>query len=147
MEKQTLHQLCYLLKERGEVSYLSLDSRQTLPSFGNDTLHNKHKILVWDDKPARLGCPSPSRLETALPPGGIKFDNNSFVSLPAFGKDQHPGKDWRQKEKRATEDEMVGWHRWLNGHQSEQTLEDDEGQGSLVCFSPWGLKELDMDTI
>ena len=38
----------------------------------------------------------------------------------AFGKDQHAGEDWRQKEKRETEDGMVGWHRWLNGHQSEQ---------------------------
>ena len=38
---------------------------------------------------------------------------------------------------------MVGWHHRLNGHESEQTLGDDEGQGSLVC-SPWGHKEVDM---
>ena len=43
-----------------------------------------------------------------------------------------------------TEDEMVGWHHRLNGHQFEQTLGDGEGQGSLVCCSPWGCKELDM---
>ena len=42
------------------------------------------------------------------------------------------------------EDEMVGWHHQLNGHESEQTLGDSEGQGSLVYYSPWGHKELDM---
>ena len=42
-----------------------------------------------------------------------------------------------------TEDEMVGWHHRLNGHDFEQTLGDGEGQGSLVCCGPWGRKELD----
>ena len=42
-----------------------------------------------------------------------------------------------------TEDEMVGWHHQLNGHEFEQTPGDGEGQGSLVCCSPWGHKELD----
>ena len=54
------------------------------------------------------------------------------------------GKDWRQEEKRMTEDEMVGWHHRLNGHGFEQTLGDSEGQRSLVCCSPWGHKELDL---
>ena len=54
------------------------------------------------------------------------------------------GKDWRQEEKGMTEDEMVGWHYWLNGHEFEQTLGNGEGQGSLACCSPWGHKELDM---
>ena len=48
------------------------------------------------------------------------------------------GKDWRQVEKREAEDETVGWHHWLNGHELEQTPRDCEGQGSLVCCSPWG---------
>ena len=43
----------------------------------------------------------------------------------------------------ATEDEMVGWHHWLNGHVFEQTPGDSERQGSLVCCRPWGCKELD----
>ena len=43
-----------------------------------------------------------------------------------------------------TEDEMVGWHHQFNGHEFEQTLGDDEGQGSLVCCSPWSRKEWDM---
>ena len=41
----------------------------------------------------------------------------------------------------ATENEMVGWHRWLDGHEFEPTLGDGEGQGSLVCCSPWGHGE------
>ena len=54
------------------------------------------------------------------------------------------GKDWRQKEKRATEDEMVGWHHRSNGHELGQTPGDCDGQGGLVCCSPWGCKELSM---
>ena len=46
-------------------------------------------------------------------------------------------------EKGTTEDEIVGWHHRLNGHEFEQTLGDGEGQGSLVCCSPWGCNELD----
>ena len=42
------------------------------------------------------------------------------------------------------EDEMVGWHHPLDGHELEQTLGDSEGQGSLACCSPWALKESDM---
>ena len=60
------------------------------------------------------------------------------------GKDLDAGKDWGQEEKGATEDARVGWHHWLNGHGLEQTQGDNEGQGSLACYSPWGGKELDM---
>ena len=42
-----------------------------------------------------------------------------------------------------TEDEMVGWHHQLNGHEFEQAPGDGEGQGSLVCCSPWGHRESD----
>ena len=41
-------------------------------------------------------------------------------------------------------DEMAGWHHRLNGHDFEQALGESEGQGSLVCYSPWGRKELDV---
>ena len=58
--------------------------------------------------------------------------------------DPDAGKDWRQEGKWATEDEMVGWHHWLNAHEFEQTLADTEGQGSLACCSPWGRKESDL---
>ena len=47
-------------------------------------------------------------------------------------------------EKGTTEDEIVGWHHSLNGHEFEQALADSEGQGSLACYSPWSCKELDM---
>ena len=56
------------------------------------------------------------------------------------GKDPDVGKDWRQEKKGTTENEMVGWHHQLNGHEFEQAL-GDEGQGSLACCSPWGRKE------
>ena len=58
-------------------------------------------------------------------------------------KDPDAGKDWRQEEKRATEDEMDGWPHQFNGHEFEQAPKVDDGQGSLVCCSPWGCKELD----
>ena len=53
-----------------------------------------------------------------------------------IGKHHDAGKDWGQK-KGAAEDEMVGWHHWLNGHEFEQTPGDSEGQESLACCSPW----------
>ena len=59
------------------------------------------------------------------------------------GKDLDPEKDLQQEEKGMTEDKMVGWHHWFNGHEFEQSPGDCEGQGSLVCFSSWGRKELD----
>ena len=54
------------------------------------------------------------------------------------------GKERRQEEKGMTVDEMVGWHHWLNGHESEQALGDGDEQGSLVCCSAWGHKESDI---
>ena len=60
------------------------------------------------------------------------------------GKDHDARKDWGQVEKRGTEDEMVGWHHWFNGHEFGQTLQDSEGQASLACCSPQGHKESDM---
>ena len=62
------------------------------------------------------------------------------VKRQLIGKDPDIGKDWRQGKKWMTEDEMVGWHHQLNRHVFEQALGDD-GQGSLVCCSPWGHKE------
>ena len=59
------------------------------------------------------------------------------------GKDPDAEKDWRQEGKWVTEDEMVGWHHQLNRYEFEQTSGDVEGQGSLVCCSPWGHKESD----
>ena len=52
-------------------------------------------------------------------------------------KDPDAGKDWRREEKGKTEDEMVGWHHQLNGHEFEQALGIGNGQGGLACCSPW----------
>ena len=59
-------------------------------------------------------------------------------------KDPDAGKDWRWEKKGTTEDKMVGWHHWLDGHEFEQLLRDSKGQERLACCSPWGLKESDM---
>ena len=61
-----------------------------------------------------------------------------------IGKDPDAGRDWGQEEKGIAEDEMVGWHHWLYGHEFKQTPGDGKGQGSLVCYSPQGLKYLGM---
>ena len=60
------------------------------------------------------------------------------VKRELTGKDPDVGKDWRQK--RTTEDEMVGCHHWLNGHEFQQAPGNVEGLGSLVCCSPWGRR-------
>ena len=61
-----------------------------------------------------------------------------------IGKDPNAGKDWRQEEKGTTEDEMVRWHHGLSGREFEPPLGIGDGQGGLVCCSPWGRKEWDM---
>ena len=61
-----------------------------------------------------------------------------------IGKDPESTKDWRQEEKGTTEDEMVGWHHWLNGHEFEQTPGGSEEKESLACCSPCSRKESDM---
>ena len=59
------------------------------------------------------------------------------------GKDPGAEKDWEQEEKGVTENEMIGRHHWLKGHEFEQTPRDSGGQGSLACWSPWSGKESD----
>ena len=56
------------------------------------------------------------------------------------GKDPDAGKDWGEEEKGPREDETVGWHHQLNGHEFEPAPGDGEGQGSLACCSPWGCR-------
>ena len=60
-----------------------------------------------------------------------------------IGKDSDAGRDWGREEKGATEDEMAGWHHWLDGCEFEWTLGDGDGQGSLACCDSWGRKESD----
>ena len=79
------------------------------------------------------------------------FTGRTDAEAPVFwSSDVHrrlidAGKDWGQKEKRASEDETAGQHHWCNEHELGQILWDGEGQGGLVCCSPWGHKELDMN--
>ena len=65
------------------------------------------------------------------------------VKSQLIGKDPDAGKDWGQ-EKGVAEDDMVGWHHWLSGHEFDQTPGDGEGQWSLACCNPCGCKELDV---
>ena len=67
------------------------------------------------------------------------FDEKNWL----IWKDPDAGKDWRQEEKGTTKDEMVGWHNQLNGHKFEEAPGVGDGQGSLVCCSSRGHKELD----
>ena len=59
-------------------------------------------------------------------------------------KSPDSGKDWGQGEKGVTENEMVWWHHWIDGHEFEQILRAGDGHGSLVSCSPWGHKESNM---
>ena len=83
--------------------------------------------------------------------GRIHFQGGSLTRFLAGGlsslpwryhsrKDPDAGKNWRQEEKGMAEDEMVGWHHWLNGHEFEQAPGDGEGQGRLACCSPCGCR-------
>ena len=60
-----------------------------------------------------------------------------------MGKDSDVGRDWGQEEKGTTEDEMAGWHHWLDGRESQWTLGVSDGQGGLACCDSWGRKESD----
>ena len=62
-----------------------------------------------------------------------------------IGKDPDAGKGWRQEEKGTTEDEMVGWHHQLNGHESEQAPRVGDGQGGLVCCRSMGSQRVRHD--
>ena len=66
------------------------------------------------------------------------------VKSQLIRKDPDAGKGRGEEEKEVTEDEMVGRHHRLNGHEFVQTLLDSEGQGSLLCYIPWSHKESDM---
>ena len=73
----------------------------------------------------------------------LQFIGHLMPRTDSLEKDPDAGKDRRQEEKGMTEDEMVGWHHQLNGHEFEQALGVGDGQGNLAFCSPWGCKELD----
>ena len=78
----------------------------------------------------------------------MDFNQNSDISSVyakswLIGKDSDAGRDWGQEEKGMTEDEVAGWHHWLDGRQSEWTPGAGDGQEGLACCDSWGRKELD----
>ena len=73
--------------------------------------------------------------------------NWTDVKSQLIGKDPDSGKDWKQEEKGMMEDEMIGWHHWLNGHEFAQTPRDSERQRSLVCCNLWGWKKSDLGNL
>ena len=75
------------------------------------------------------------RLDSLCSKWLFKYPHNSL---------SYAGKDWGQEEKGTTEDEMVGWHHWLNGHGFGWTLGVGDGQGGLTCCSSRGRKESEM---
>ena len=67
---------------------------------------------------------------------------STHVKSWLIGKDSDDGRDWGQEAKGTTEDEMSGWHHWLDGRESEWTPGVGDGQGGLACCTSWGRKEL-----
>ena len=82
--------------------------------------------------------------------GGNDAEAETPILWPTYekswltGKDPDAGRDWGQEEKGTIEDEMAGWHHWLDGCESEWTPGVGDGQGGLACYDSWGHKELDM---
>ena len=100
--------------------------------------------VLWTAKTSNL-----STLKYSLEGLRLKLKLQYFDHLlqraNSLEKTEDDGKDWRQKEKRAAEDEMARQtiNLWLNGHEFEQISGDSEGQGNLACCSPWGHKQSD----
>ena len=82
-------------------------------------------------------------LEVLMPKLKLQYFGRLMWRTDSLRKTLMGGKDWRQEEKGTTEDEMVGWHQWLNRHEFEQALRVGDGQGGLVCCSPWSCREKD----
>ena len=119
---------------------------------------NTEKLLLWtvvlertlespfDCKEMKLVNPKKNQSRIFI--GKTDAEAEAPILWPPYaknwftGKDPDGGKDWRW-EMWTTEDEMVGWHHWLNGYEFEQALEDGEVQGSLGYYDPWGCKESD----
>ena len=74
----------------------------------------------------------------------LQYFGHLMWKADSFEKSLMAGKDWGQEEKGTTEDEMVGWHYWLDGHGFRWTPGVGDGQGGLVCCGSWGHKESDM---
>ena len=133
----TLHQ-SHLSHRTGHYSVM-FQCKGTLTLFH---LGFSHYVVLWTISIAVLWLASGR---------GLGFKMTYKVPWPLdvksrlIRKDPDAGKDRRQEEKGTTEDEMVGWHHWLDGHEFEQTPGDGGGQKNLACCSPWGHRQLDTE--
>ena len=97
---------------------------------------------LWDSKEIKPVDPKGNQPQIFTGRADAEAEAPILWPPDATGKDSDTGKYWRW-EKGKTKNEMAGWHHQLNGQESEQTPGDSEGQGSLVCCSPWGCEESD----
>ena len=112
-----------VMQEKTLKSPLDLQGDQTNQSWRKSTLNIHWKDWCWNWSSNTLA---------------------TWLEEPTHWKRPWCWARLRTKGEGAAENEMVRWHHWLNGHEFEQAPGDDEGQGSPVCYSPWGHKELDM---
>ena len=91
-----------------------------------------------------LGVRDLSHILGTLALGSDTGKMSPFAKSWLIGKDSDAGRDWGQEEKGTTEDEMAGWHQWLDGRESEWTAGVGDGQGGLACCDSWGREESDM---
>ena len=107
------------------------------------------KTLESPLKTKAINSVNPNRNQSWIFIGRIDAEAEVPILWPSdvkswlIGKDPDAGKYWGQEEKGMTENEMAGWHHWLNRHELEQTPGDSEGQGVLVYFSLGGRKQSD----
>ena len=124
-EGWALKNWCFWTVVLGKTLESLLDSKETQPVHPKG---DQSWVLIWrTDDEAETPVLWPLHVKSWL-----------------IGKDPDAGRDWGQEEKGTTEDEMAGWHHWLNGLESEQIPGNGEGQGGLACYSSQGCKELDM---
>ena len=108
----------------GKTPKIPLDYKETKPFSPKE-----NQVLIFIGR-------NDAKAETPVlwPPGAKSW---------LIGKDSDAGRDWGQEEKGTTEDEMPGWHHWLDARESESTPGNGDGQWGLVCCNSWGRKELD----
>ena len=115
---------CFQIVVMDKTLKISLDSKETKPVSPKE---NQPWIII-----GRIDAKAEAPI--LWPP-----DTKNWL----ISKNPDAGKDWRQEEKATTEDEMVGWHHRLEGHEFEQAPRVGDRQVSLACYSPWGHKKSD----
>ena len=112
------------------------------------TSHPHLSLSFWRCPPWTAGRSNQSILKEIGPGCSLeglmlKLKLQYYAKSWLIGKGPDAGRDWGQEEKGMTEDEMVGWHHWLNGHEFEWTPGVCDGQGGLACCDSGGHKESD----